>query len=43
MGQPSMVSEEDDVVRIMTIHKSRARVSFNDVAGIGESKAGIRA
>ena len=36
MGQPSMVSEEDDVVRIMTIHKSKGlEFPFVIVAGMG--------
>ena len=36
MGQPSMVSEEDDVVRIMTIHKSKGlEFPFVVVAGMG--------
>ena len=36
MGQPSMVSEEDDVVRIMTIHKSKGlEFPFVIVAGLG--------
>lgn len=36
MGHPSMVSEEDDVVRIMTIHKSKGlEFPFVIVAGMG--------
>ena len=36
MGQPSMVSEDDDVVRIMTIHKSKGlEFPFVIVAGMG--------
>lgn len=36
MGQPSMVSEEDDVVRIITIHKSKGlEFPFVIVAGMG--------
>lgn len=36
MGQPSMISEEDDVVRIMTIHKSKGlEFPFVIVAGMG--------